>query len=110
VKPATYLPALVAITQTSVIGSRRRRITPVEAGRLQGLPDHVFPTAGVDDSTAYKQAGNGVNVGVVKFVAAHLFASAGVTWGAEIVEATQVAGGTNVVSFLDTDIDEEDAA
>jgi DNA (cytosine-5)-methyltransferase 1 len=110
VKPATYLPALVAITQTSVIGSRRRRITPVEAGRLQGLPDTVFPTACVDDSTAYKQAGNGVNVGVVKFVAAHLFASAGAPWGAEIVEATQAAGGTNVVPFLDTEMDEQDAA
>jgi DNA (cytosine-5)-methyltransferase 1 len=110
VKPATYLPALVAITQTSVIGSRRRRITPVEAGRLQGLPDTVFPDAGVDDATAYKQAGNGVNVGVVQFVAAHLFASAGVAWGNQIVEATRAAGGTNVVPFDADDIDEEDAA
>ena len=110
VKPATYLPALVAITQTSVIGSRRRRITPVEAGRLQGLPDTVFTDAGVDDATAYKQAGNGVNVGVVQFVAAHLFASAGVPWGNQIVEATRSAGGTNVVPFDADDIDEEDAA
>ena len=82
VKPATYLPALVAITQTSIIGSRRRRITPVEAGRLQGLPDWVFPRAGVDDPTAYKQAGNGVNVGVVQHAARALFASAGENWGA----------------------------
>ena len=110
VKPATYLPALVAITQTSVIGSRRRRITPVEAGRLQGLPDMVFPRAGVDDATAYRQAGNGVNVGVVQFVAAHLFNSAGVQWGSPIVEATRAAGGSNVVPFDDADVDEEDAA
>jgi len=110
VKPATYLPALVAITQTSVIGSRRRRITPVEAGRLQGLPDKVFVDAAVDDATAYKQAGNGVNVGVVRFVAAHLFASAGVPWGAPIVEATRAAGGMNVVPFVDSDFDQEDAA
>ena len=82
VKPATYLPALVAITQTSIIGSRRRRITPIEAGRLQGLPDWVFPRAGVDDATAYKQAGNGVNVGVVQHVARSLFSSGGVSWGA----------------------------
>lgn len=81
VKPATYLPALVAITQTSIIGSRRRRITPVEAGRMQGFPDNVFVDAGVDDSTAYKQAGNAVNVGAVQHVARALFSSAGVTWG-----------------------------
>lgn len=76
VKPATYLPALVAITQTSIIGSRRRRITPVEAGMLQGLPVNVFPDAGVDDATAYRQAGNGVNVGVVRYAAAALFEDA----------------------------------
>ena len=110
VKPATYLPALVAITQTSVIGSRRRRITPVEAGRLQGLPDIVFPNAGVDDSTAYKQAGNGVNVGVVKFIAAHLFSSAGMAWGSSLVEETISAGGSKVVAHGNAQQDNQDAA
>jgi DNA (cytosine-5)-methyltransferase 1 len=78
---------LVAITQTSIIGSRRRRITPVEAARLQGIPDVVFQTAGVDDKVAYKQVGNGVNVGVVQYVASQLFASAGVAWGAQVAKA-----------------------
>lgn len=67
VKPPTYLPALVAITQTSIIGSRRRRITPREAARLQGVPEQfeLHPT----DSVTYKQMGNAVNVGAVQHVA-----------------------------------------
>jgi DNA (cytosine-5)-methyltransferase 1 len=67
VKRPTYLPALVAITQTSIIGWKRRRITPREAARLQGFPDdfRLHP----DDAIAYRQLGNAVNVGVVKFVA-----------------------------------------
>lgn len=63
-KRATYLPALVAITQTSIVGPRERRLSPRETARLQGLPDtFIFP----DQSAAatYKQMGNGVNVGAV---------------------------------------------
>lgn len=81
VKPATYLPALVAITQTSIIGSRRRRITPLEAGRLQAWPDDLFTKSGVDDPTAYKQAGNGVHSGVVRYMARRLFEDGGHDWG-----------------------------
>lgn len=110
VKPATYLPALVAITQTSVIGSRRRRITPVEAGRMQGLPDFVFPRAGVDDATAYKQAGNGVNVGVVQFVAAQLFASAGVNWGSQLAKRIQLALSMTAATAEVSSLEEDDAA
>jgi DNA (cytosine-5)-methyltransferase 1 len=67
-KKETYLPALVAITQTSIIGRLARRITPRETARLQGLPDSfVFP--GQSDATTYKQLGNGVAVGAV----AHVF-------------------------------------
>jgi len=68
VKPATYLPALVAINQAPIIGSRQRRITPVEAARLQGMPDNIFDVKGLSDANAYKQAGNAVNVGVVKYI------------------------------------------
>jgi DNA (cytosine-5)-methyltransferase 1 len=73
VKQSTYLPALVAITQTSIIGSERRRVTPREAARLQGLPDdfRLHPR----DSVAYKQLGNGVNVGVVQHAVRTLLAS-----------------------------------
>lgn len=61
-KAPTYLPALVAITQTSILGSRRRRLTPHEAARMQGLP-RSFSFDGQREQASYKQVGNGVAVG-----------------------------------------------
>lgn len=66
-KRPTYLPALVAITQTSIIGERRRRITPDEAKLLQGLPVD-FNFGDQSDGKSYKQLGNGVSVGAVQHV------------------------------------------
>jgi DNA (cytosine-5)-methyltransferase 1 len=78
-KRPDYVPALVAITQTSVLGTRRR-ITPREAARLQGLPDWFeFIQSDPDDvqyqdpipqkdPASYKQMGNGVNVGAAYHV------------------------------------------
>lgn len=63
-KKANYLPALVAITQTSIIGPRERRLSPRETARLQGLPD-TFDFGTQSPSATYKQMGNGVNVGVI---------------------------------------------
>jgi DNA (cytosine-5)-methyltransferase 1 len=63
-KKATYLPALVAITQTSIIGPLRRRLSTREAARLQGLPEW-FDFGDQKPSLTYKQLGNGVNVGAV---------------------------------------------
>ncbi|WP_311966435.1 DNA cytosine methyltransferase [Arsenicicoccus cauae] len=61
-KRPTYLPALVAITQTSIIGKRERRITPHEAARLQGMP-RDFTFGNQRNAASYKQVGNGVCVG-----------------------------------------------
>lgn len=71
VKINSYFPALVAIVQTSIIGSRRRFLTPRECARLQSFPDSFMP----DEKSiqAYKQFGNAVNVECVKIFAKHMF-------------------------------------
>ena len=66
-KRATYVPALVAITQTSILGDRTRRLSPREVARLQGLPEW-FDFGDQPDAASYKQAGNGVNVGAAYHV------------------------------------------
>jgi len=63
-KPANYAPALVAITQTSILGKSRRKLTVREAARLQGFPDW-FDFMDQPKSQCYKQLGNAVNIGVV---------------------------------------------
>ena len=74
VKVNTYFPALVAIVQTSIIGSRRRFLTPRECARLQNFPESFQPD--VKQQQAYKQFGNAVNVGLVKYFAQHMFGEA----------------------------------
>lgn len=66
-KKHTYVPALVAITQTSIVGKSKRykrRLSVREAARLQGFPDW-FEFFGQKDSASYKQLGNAVNIGVI---------------------------------------------
>ena len=79
VKKPTYVPALVAITQTTILGKPLRRITPREAARLQGLPDS-FEFLGQADALTYKQLGNGVNVGVAYHVLRSQLARSGDPW------------------------------
>lgn len=70
VKVNSYFPALVAIVQTSIIGSRRRFLTPRECARLQSFPEAFAPD--VKRAQAYKQFGNAVNVECVKLFAKHM--------------------------------------
>ena len=74
VKVNTYFPALVAIVQTSIIGSRKRFLTPRECARLQNFPESFQPD--VKRPQAYKQFGNAVNVQIVKIFAQHMFGDA----------------------------------
>ena len=67
VKSPTHYPALVAITQTSIVGPLKRRLTPRECARLQRIPDSY--KLHLTDRIAYKQLGNSVNVDVVKLFA-----------------------------------------
>lgn len=66
-KAPTYVPALVAITQTSILGPRGRRLSWREAKRLQSLPEW-FSFDGQTPKQTFKQLGNGVSVGAVWYV------------------------------------------
>jgi DNA (cytosine-5)-methyltransferase 1 len=67
VKKPDYLPALVAMNQTSIIGSKKRTITVREAARLQAFPE-TFSFGDQNPAQSFKQLGNAVSVGTVKFV------------------------------------------
>lgn len=69
VKKLTYLPALVAVNQSSIIGPQKRRITVRESARLQGFPDgYALEAAGPASKQSYKQMGNAVHIGSVYFI------------------------------------------
>lgn len=67
VKRPDYLPALVAMNQTSIVGKRRRKITVREAARLQTFPEW-FEFGDQPDSDSYRQLGNAVSTGVVSYI------------------------------------------
>lgn len=66
-KKPTYAPALVAMNQTPLIGPRGRRLSPLEAARLQGFDDNLVLGAQADTQT-YRQLGNAVHVGAMYYV------------------------------------------
>jgi len=67
----TYFSALMAITQTSVVGCRKRELTLRECARLQSFPNTFQPD--IVEAQAYKQFGNAVNVETVKIFAKYMF-------------------------------------
>ncbi len=71
VKPGTYFPALVAITQTSIVGKKKRFLTPRECARLQSFPDSFQYDK--KNPQAYKQFGNSINVALVDLFARYMF-------------------------------------
>lgn len=66
-KKPTYAPALVAITQTTILGREKRRMSTRETARLQAFPEW-FDFSGQPDTATYKQLGNAVNVNVVYWI------------------------------------------
>ena len=74
VKTCTYFPALVAITQTSIIGKEKRFLTLRECARLQSFPDTFIPCP--NEKQAYKQFGNAVNVDLVRLFAKYMLGDA----------------------------------
>lgn len=104
-KAPTYLPALVAITQTSIIGSRRRRLTPHEAARLQGFGS-AFTFGSQRDQASYKQVGNGVAIGAAWHVFRSHVEQNAVDLPARMVKAVAQATANPCPDALSTVVDE----
>jgi DNA (cytosine-5)-methyltransferase 1 len=62
VKKMNYAPALVAITQTTIVGPLRRKMSVREVAQLQGLPSW-FSFRSQPLAKSYKQLGNGISIG-----------------------------------------------
>ena len=63
------------------IGKNPRKVTPLEAARLQGFPDDIVinaQKAGVSDVQLYKQLGNSVAVSVIRHLSTHITMALGV--------------------------------
>jgi DNA (cytosine-5)-methyltransferase 1 len=60
-KRPNYIPAAVAITQTSVIGPLRRQLSVAELAHMQGLPEW-FDFGNQSPTLSYRQLGNGISV------------------------------------------------
>jgi DNA (cytosine-5)-methyltransferase 1 len=102
VKKPTYAPALVAMNQTSIYGPARRRLTPLEAAKLQGFDPYTFSFGNQRDALSYKQVGNAVNVGAVRYVFKRF-----VEVNAEDIAATGPVGAELVETVLGSSPEQE---
>ena len=66
VKKPDFIPTLVAITQTPIIGAERRYMKPDEMARLYGFKKINFGKQPIKET--YKQLGNTVSVDVVEYL------------------------------------------
>lgn len=74
VKRPDFIPTLVAINQTPVLGCERRYLKPEEMARIYGFKKLKF--GGQSDSECKKQLGNTVSVDVVAYLIQHMLKAA----------------------------------
>lgn len=68
----TYAPTIIA-NRTPKLWDIRRKLSVLEAKRLQGFPDDfIIP---VSDAQAYKQLGNSVSVPIIKMIMSNMIAT-----------------------------------
>ena len=67
VKTPNYVPAFVALTQTPVLGWKKRSLNIAEAKLLQGFPES-FTFGNQNETASFKQIGNAVHSGVAGLV------------------------------------------
>lgn len=66
-KRRNYVPAFVAINQTTILAKERRKLLVAEAAKLQGFRTKIR-FGDQEPSISYKQIGNAVHPGIVGFV------------------------------------------
>jgi DNA (cytosine-5)-methyltransferase 1 len=66
-KRRNYVPAFVAINQTTILGKERRKLLVSEAAKLQGFGGKI-QFGKQSPAVSFKQIGNAVHPGVVSFV------------------------------------------
>ena len=75
VKRPDFIPTLVAINQTPIIGCERRYLQPKEMAKLYGFKNMKFGKQ--SESESRKQLGNTVSVDVVAYLISHMLSATG---------------------------------